>query len=225
MAHDAGNLLGALNLYADLLASPTLSPDEPQLFAQEIKHIAERSLGLIERLVGYAGQLSRDSETALLPEVIASYKDLLSRLVGREIRVSIPSSTYKSVKISREAIERILLNLVKNAATATPQSGVIHVTVDHRTEQESRYIVMTVMDSGIGMSESTVKMLKDNILPPTASGKGIGFRIVQELVIDSGGIMEVSSRLGEGTKISIKWPMKRTANLRCLQISKVDVCR
>lgn len=224
LVHDAGNLLGALSLYADLLAAPKLSSDEPQIYAQEIKHIAERSLTLIERLVNYAGLPSRDSETVVLPEVIADYQGLLSRLVGRRIRVSILTSTYKSVRISREAIERILLNLVKNAAAATPEDGVIHVTVDQSNEEGSRYLVMTVTDNGIGMCESTIEMLKSGDLPPRARGKGFGFQIIRELVTDAGGSIEISSKLGEGTMISVKWPqVNRKAKLRCFQLNKVDV--
>ncbi|HEY2040547.1 MAG TPA: ATP-binding protein [Edaphobacter sp.] len=159
----------------------------------------------------------------MFPEVVANYRCLLSRLVGRTIKVSIPTSVCKPIRISRETIERILLNLVKNAAVATPQDGVIHIEADYRDEERCQYFVITVADEGIGMCQSTVEMLQAGVLPPRATGKGLGFRIVQELVADSGGFIEISSKLGEGTRISVKWPeVGKKANLRCFQLSKVN---
>ncbi len=66
-------------------------------------------------------------------------RDLLNRLVGRTVNISILSSTYKPIHVTREAIERILLNLVKNAAAATPTSAKIHVEVDRKSEGGSRH--------------------------------------------------------------------------------------
>ena len=160
----------------------------------------------------------------MLPEVISNYQGLLGRLVGRTIAFSILASTHKPIPISREAIERIILNLVKNAAAATDQDGVIHVTVEHSNEGGSRYLVMTVIDNGIGMSESTIDMLKSGIPASRTKGKGVGFRIIRELVTESGGSIDISSKIGEGTMISVKWPQViRKAKVRSFQPNNVDV--
>jgi signal transduction histidine kinase len=206
LAHDAGNLLGALGLYADLLSMPGLSPDEPLLYAQEIRHIAERTLSLIKKLANYPESPKRDCAPTMLHEIIATYKDLLSRLVGRTITVSGCTSFCPPVSISREAIERVLLNVVKNAAAATPKSGTIYLTVSRSCENGATYTVLTVSDDGIGMSETMVKRLQHGRLLPRSGGKGVGFQVIRELVVESGGTIEISSCLGKGTSVRVKWP-------------------
>jgi signal transduction histidine kinase len=218
LIHDAKNLLGALGLYADLLAAPGVLSDGNRLYAEEIRIIAERSNKLIEKLINHSTSVSVSREVVVISEIVENYKHLLGRLVGRTVKVYIDSLAREPINVPREAIERILLNLVKNAAAATPPSGNIVITID-RTDcvyQGRRHIVMTVADDGIGMSESTVKMLRDDMSPTKIQGRGLGFRIVRELVTNSGGLLDISSRPNRGTKISMSWPEVMDGKAACV---------
>lgn len=213
LVHDAKNLLCALGIYAELLTAPDLLSNDCKAYAEEIALIASRSHRLLERLVRCASHPDATRpHPAAVSEIVERNRDLLSRVVGRSIHFSITPSTDHPIQARCEIIERILLNLVKNAAAATPISGSIEVIVEEGRMPDRlgrRYVSLTVRDNGIGMSKSGLKDLQKNRCPITKSGRGMGFRIVSELVAESGGCLKIDSTQGEGTKVSVRWLEKR----------------
>jgi signal transduction histidine kinase len=212
LAHDAGNILGALSLYAELLSGPGVLFDEYRGYAEEIRLLAERSNVLIERLAGYARKLDSNVESAILPQVVNDYKGLLARIIKRPIEVTIgPYSSYP-ICVSSEIIERILVNLAKNAAAVTPTAGMISVNIEgsNNMDEDGRHrVVMTVRDDGPGMSRSTQNRLLSSSWHPKTYRRGLGLRIVRELVAKSGGYVDVDSYPGCGTRVSVTWLEKR----------------
>jgi signal transduction histidine kinase len=105
-----------------------------------------------------------------------------------------------------------LTNLVKNAAEATPWVGAISIHVEGVMEQAEgegdevrRRVVMTVRDRGCGMDQAAVRRLMQAGGISSASGRGLGFRVVRELVAISGGCLNVESQVDVGTSISAEW--------------------
>ena len=213
LAHDAGNLLGALSLYSDLLALPGVLHEEHREYATELRMLSDRSWAMINRLVNHArtGQPSKATgEIAVLPDVVASCRGLLSRIAGRTVDVSYGVGAFQPVKVPVEAVERILTNLVKNAAEAPPWVGSISIHVEGVMEQADgneprRRVVMTVTDRGCGMDAAAVKRLMQTGGISSANGRGLGFRVVRELVAISGGCLNVESQPEVGTSISAEW--------------------
>jgi signal transduction histidine kinase len=110
-------------------------------------------------------------------------------------------------------VERILTNLVKNAAEATPWVGAISIHVEgvlERGEDEGeeppRRVVMTVRDRGCGMDQAAVRrLLQGGGATSSANGRGLGFRVVRELVAISSGCLNIESQPEVGTSISVEW--------------------
>ncbi|WP_165420016.1 sensor histidine kinase [Edaphobacter modestus] len=208
LAHDAGNILGALSLYAELLSGPGVLSDEYRPYAEEIRLLAERSNILIERLAGYTRQSTNNSESAVLPQVVNNYRGLLSRIIRRPVHVTVGPNASHPIPVSSETIERILVNLVKNAAAVTPMAGMISVTIEgsiDRDEYGRRRVVMTVRDDGPGMSKSALDRLRGLAWHSKTHRRGLGLRIVRELAVKSGGCVEVDSHPGCGTRVSVTW--------------------
>jgi signal transduction histidine kinase len=212
LAHDAGNLLGALSLYSELLAMPGVLHEEHRGFAEELRLLSDRSWAMIHRLVNHAGG-ERDqvgTEATVLPEVVERCRGVLSRVAGRVVEVSFGLGAYEPIDAQSESVERILTNLVKNAAEAMAAEGgiavgVIAVTVEGVLDSGRRRVVMTVRDSGCGMSLATVERLMRAGRTSSRDGRGLGFRVVRELVAMSGGCLNVGSQSGVGTSISVEW--------------------
>ncbi len=208
LAHDAGNLLGALSLYADLLALPGVLSEEYRSYAEEIKLLSSRGNALIERLAGYTRLFTDMQEIVTLPEIIRSNKGLLSKIIGRSINISFGPDASMPISVSREVVERILLNLLKNAAEATPSNGAVTVAIrgEGRSERiRKRSVSITVKDEGAGMSEATLLSLGNSSYVSCRRGRGLGFRIIRELTAKSGGCVDIQSRLGQGTSVTITW--------------------
>ncbi|MBB5339743.1 sensor histidine kinase [Tunturiibacter gelidoferens] len=220
LAHDAGNLLGALSLYSDLLALPGVLHEEHKEYANELRMLSDRSWAMIDRLVNHAraGRSTKvQGEFAVLPDVVDRCRGLLSRVAGRTVEISYGVGAFQAVKVPVESVERILTNLVKNAAEATPWVGAISIHVEgvlQQTESEGeeprRRVVMTVTDRGCGMDQAAVRRLMQTGGISSANGRGLGFRVVRELVAISGGSLNIASQPEVGTSISVEWSaMKR----------------
>lgn len=203
LAHDARNLLGALSLYSELLAAPGVLHEEHREFAAELRLLSDRSWAMIDRLVNHAlvePVMPRVRKT-VLPEVVERCRGILSRIARRTVEVSYGAGAYKPVNVPEEAVERILTNLVKNASESMHGEGSVRVKV----EAVARRIVITVRDTGCGMSSATVRELMQAGGISPAGGRGLGFRVVRELVAISGGCLSIESQPGVGTSISAVW--------------------
>jgi signal transduction histidine kinase len=215
LAHDAGNLLGALSLYSDLLAMPGVLHEEHREYASELRMLSDRSWAMIDRLVNHAraGRPTKiQGESSVLPDVIDRCRGLLSRVAGRTVDISYGVGAFQPVRVPVEAVERILTNLVKNAAEATPWVGAISIHVEgllERSEDQSeeprRRVVMTVRDRGCGMDQAAVQRLMQGAGTSSANGRGLGFRVVRELVAISSGCLNIESQPEVGTSISAEW--------------------
>src|SRR5271155_5224766 len=218
LAHDAGNLLGALSLYSDLLAMPGVLHEEHRAYASELRMLSDRSWAMIDRLVNHAraGRPTKvQGESSVLPDVIDRCRGLLSRVAGRTVDISYGVGAFQPVRVPVEAVERILTNLVKNAAEATPWVGAISIHIEGVMERLSglgsegkegpRRVVMTVRDRGCGMDQAAVRRLMQAGGISSASGRGLGFRVVRELVAMSGGCLNIESQPDVGTSISVEW--------------------
>jgi signal transduction histidine kinase len=215
LAHDAGNLLGALSLYSDLLGMPGVLHEEHRGYAAELRMLSDRSWAMIDRLVNHsqAGQRSKaTTEPIVLPNIVDKCKGLLSRVAGRSVETSYSVGAFHLVNVPAESMERILTNLVKNAAEASPRMGAITIHVEGGTERpdgtggrERRMVKVTVRDRGCGMDEAAVRRLMDGEGISPVNGRGLGFRVVRELVATSGGYLSLESELEVGTSISAEW--------------------
>jgi signal transduction histidine kinase len=219
LAHDAGNLLGALSLYSDLLAMPGVLHEEHREYAAELRMLSDRSWAMINRLVNHSRgglPVKVQTEISVLPNVLDRCRGLLSRVAGRTVEISYGVGAFRPVRVPVEAVERIVTNLVKNAAEATSWVGAISIHVEgvvdrsgideggNASDEARRRVVMMVRDRGCGMDQAAVRRLMVGGIS-TAGGRGLGFRVVRELVAMSGGCLNVESRLEAGTEISVEW--------------------
>ena len=256
LAHDAGNLLGALGLYCDLLRSPGVLRPEHSHYATELGLISSRSSELIRRLLALsplhnvspadpslsaaipAPEIIPDAfrlqPSAVrrggpwLPEISAPnptsiLRDLwpvLQRIAAGVATVSVSApSALPPVDLPMESLERITVNLVRNAVEAIRKQQDDRPTGTLRMHGDIRVILaivsgrlqLTVEDNGPGVPPPVAAaFLSPGPLPPSA-GRGLGHRIVHELITSSGGQISIRSRPGLGTLFCMKWPLPSNA--------------
>lgn len=208
LVHDAGNLLSALSLYSDLLAFPGVLSEEYREYAAEIKVLSERSDALLRRLVQNVQTDDAPREVTVIPEVLKRCRTLVNRMFDRAIEFDFSTDSFGSVHVSSEVVERILINLLKNASEATPLEKSISVTVRGINGSDGELLIaMSVIDDGVGMSQSALERFLTSSRR-NRPGHGYGFRIVRDLAKRSGAYIEVDSYPGRGTKVSVIWPSK-----------------
>lgn len=130
--------------------------------------------------------------------------------------VSIDRLEHEAVIGDEQRITRALLNIISNAIKFTGNGGRISVVLNESETEEpgiSEFCV-TVSDNGMGMTEEFVKRIFvpfERMQDSTVSqieGAGLGMTIAHDLVSKMGGTIDVSSELGTGTVVTVKFPMK-----------------
>ena len=239
LLHDARNLIGAVGLYCDLLSMPHVLRAEHRHYADELRLLGERGAALIERLIErraseetalsptngrYNRASSLCSHTAQAAEALRPAVEccagVLCRIAEEHcLEIAYGDAATLPVRVPAESIERILINLVRNAVAAlSGLHGSIRIGVGLLPGEAGgrlcpwpfQRVRLTVEDSGCGMAPVDIKHLMED-RPPWIKRHGIGFRVVRELVEVSGGDLTVSSRPGRGTRIEMSWPVAQPA--------------
>jgi two-component system phosphate regulon sensor histidine kinase PhoR len=114
----------------------------------------------------------------------------------------------------RDRLTQILVNILDNAVKFTPEDGRIFIDAG----QKDNYTVLTITDTGIGVPKEEVRRLGERFYRVDRSrsrdlgGTGLGLSIVKHLMLAHGGKMEIESQLGQGTKVSLYFPLKHNDN-------------
>jgi cell cycle sensor histidine kinase DivJ len=123
----------------------------------------------------------------------------------------------------KRAFRQILINLLSNAVKFTDRGGRVTVAV----AADSGALVVTVEDTGIGISAEDLPRVGRPFFQARAAydrkhdGTGLGFSIVRGLVLLHGGQVEIASRLGEGTRVTVRLPLDCEAARPARKPSKV----
>jgi nitrogen-specific signal transduction histidine kinase len=219
LAHDAGNLLGALGLYCDLLDLPGVLRPEHLHYARELRLLSHRSGVLIHRLLqgpdGPAAGVARPPPRRSCPaHVVRAFAPLLSSLGAPEATVTMAVATgLPTLPFAAEVLERILVNLTRNAASAlrsydpADASGTTVRHIDIGVSGGPTNLRLTVTDNGPGMPPAVVaEFLKPAPLPRGAL-HGLGHRVVHDLVQSTSGKLSIKTVAGRGTTLQIDWPI------------------
>ncbi|MDQ2925995.1 MAG: ATP-binding protein [Acidobacteriota bacterium] len=231
LAHDAGNLLGALGLYCDLLDLPGVLRPEHAHYARELRLLSERSGVLIDRLMRGERRVGLPIEPVAAASifdapaipgqvsaatVVRAFAPLLQSLATPQATVSMAvASGLPELPFAAEVLERILVNLTCNAVAAARRhnptdaagnatSGRIHIGVCGGPA----YFRLTVLDNGPGMGAAMAEaFLKPAALPPGAQ-HGLGHRVIHDLIQSTGGELSIDVTPHRGTTLQIDWPIE-----------------
>ena len=108
-------------------------------------------------------------------------------------------------------------NLMRNAAQAMPTGGTLSIAVDLEREEEgdtettaseNAWISVTFSDNGTGIAAEQLDRIFNPFFTTKDTGTGLGLSITHKVIVEHGGRIEVSSRMGEGTRFSVKLPLE-----------------
>jgi two-component system, cell cycle sensor histidine kinase and response regulator CckA len=223
VAHDFNNILSVIIGYCHLLRSD-LVPDSPQLkYAEEIRHASERAAGLTRQLLVFSRKQTVQPVTLNLNHVVTDMEQLLRRLIDANIEMKLElGKQIGSVHADPGYIGQVLMNLVVNARDAMPYGGKLTIGTTNVNVKESNmdtnigvfpgeYVMLTVCDTGTGMTDEVKERLFEPLFTTKPSGKGTGLGLVtcQNIIHQSGGHIRFSSECGVGTTFKAYFPRKR----------------
>jgi PAS domain S-box-containing protein len=219
IAHDFNNLLTVISGYTSLLVESLTGNDRALSDLGEIKNAIKRASALTSRLLAFSRRQILQPVVLDLNVVLAGCAKLLRPIIGEDIDLVIrPADGLGRIKADPYQIEQVIINLAVNARDAMPSGGTLTLETAARalTPEEAAeislaagpYVVLTVKDTGIGISEEVRHHLFEPFFTTKADGKGtgLGLSTVYGIVKQTGGSIGVSSAPGAGTAFSICFP-------------------
>jgi signal transduction histidine kinase len=220
IAHDFNNHLAVMLGNARFLRQEVAVSPEVQAAIEDIERAADHCAQLTRSLLTF----SRRSPVQIVPVEVT---DLIDGVVGL-VRPLLPSNVafvtclmpdLGTCAVDRIQIQQVLVNLLVNARDALPDGGRIRLEARRRRLSDSEaeiegldasreHIVVSVADDGEGMNESTLVRIFEPFFTTKGigHGTGLGLAMAYGIVQQSGGAIDVESRLGEGSTFRVFLP-------------------
>ena len=213
VAHDFNNLLTGILLYCDLLIAGLEAGSPLQAYVEEIRRAGSDSAGLIQQLLAVARPQAELAEALSWSEVVAGMRNLLTRLLGENVELVTELADTGPVAMNPTQMRQIILNLLLNARDAMPEGGRITLA-GGRTSAPSLQspsgssAELAVTDTGCGMDAETRSHLFETFFTTKklGQGHGLGMAMVERMVMEQGGTVEVESEAGQGTRVTVRLP-------------------
>jgi PAS domain S-box-containing protein len=220
VAHDFNNLLTVILGYCQILlvSMPDADPDREPI--DQIRKAGERAAGLTRQLLAFGRKQILAPVVLDLNSLVAEIQKMLMHLIGADIELTtVLHPGLGRVKADPGQVEQIIMNLVVNARDAMPTGGRFTIQTDDvvlsdlqiRQNPElppGAYSRLTVSDTGCGMTKATMARIFEPFFTTKDVGKGtgLGLATVFGIVKQSGGYIEVVSKVGSGTTFRIYLP-------------------
>jgi two-component system, cell cycle sensor histidine kinase and response regulator CckA len=220
IAHDFNNLLTVINGYSQLCLDHVKEEGPAREHLAQIQKAVERASGLTHQLLAFSRRQIMEMKVLDLGDLLREVDRILRRVIGEDISlVTVYGKDLGSVKADPSQIEQVILNLAVNARDAMPKGGKLLVEVEnielddryvrlHVGAKEGRYVMLSISDSGIGMSREIMERIFEPFFTTKEKGKGtgLGLSTVYGIVKQSGGNIWVYSEPGQGTTFKIYFP-------------------
>jgi len=220
VAHDFNNLLTVILGNAEVLADELRSDPRLRALAEMTQSAAERGAELTNRMLAFARQQALEPRAIDANKLIAGMDGLLRRTLGedQEIEVVRRAGLWPTM-VDPSQLESALLNLAINARDAMPKGGKLtietanaHVddeyAASHDEVKPGQYTMISISDSGEGMSRETMERAFEPFYTTKGVGKGtgLGLSMVYGFVKQSGGHVKLYSEIGNGTTVKLYLP-------------------
>ncbi len=220
VAHDFNNLLTVILSYGTLLQND-LPPEDPR--REDLNQIIEcgrRAAELTRQLLTFGRRQVFEMKQVDLNLTLTNIVKMLRRLLPESIDFTVTPTTEAIWPINGDSggLEQVIVNLVVNARDAMPSGGKLTVSTRNVTlaEGDGRglsakpgdYVMLSVVDSGTGMSAETQARMFEPFFTTKEAGKGtgLGLATVHGIVRQLGGSIGLESELGKGTTFRVYLP-------------------
>jgi two-component system NtrC family sensor kinase len=211
VAHQINNPLGVIIGQAHMLLTD-LPPDSQAYQAVEvIRRAAYRAGNIVQRMLNLTRKRAYDFQPVDINQSVQDAVMLIKSQIEPHIaRLSVGlSPELPLIEGSKEHLEDVWLNLLLNARDAIVDSKIGEIKVTTRANAEGDAIEIIVKDNGKGIPPDDMNHLFQPFFTTKDHGIGLGLSICQDLIDQHGGTIQVKSKVGEGTTITVSLPSER----------------
>jgi signal transduction histidine kinase/CheY-like chemotaxis protein len=218
VAHDFNNLLTIIRSSAELLARRELPRDKQKRYIDAIMDTSDRAARLTGQLLTFARRQALKPEVFNAALKVGTVADMLRTVVGSRIDLNVePMCPSCCIEVDTSQFETALVNLAVNARDAMNGEGRITIAIEAAGAIPARggqkaitgdFVKVSVSDNGSGMPLEQIDRIFEPFFTTKDVGKGTGLGLSQVygFIKQSGGEIDVASRLGEGSTFSLYLP-------------------
>jgi PAS domain S-box-containing protein len=225
VAHDFNNHLMVINGYCAMLLDEMGPTDPLREPVEEILLAGHRAAALTRQLLAFSRKQVAEPRVISLNDVVADARKMLSRLIGDDVEIITHlDADLGSVVADSSQMNQVLMNLAINARDAMPDGGrIIMETMNadldecyaaqHAGMEAGPYVLLSITDTGAGMTQEVVQHIFDPFFTTKAigAGTGLGLSTVYGIVKQAGGWIWVYSEPGKGSTFKVYLPRAAAA--------------
>ena len=220
IAHDFNNLLTAIIGFCDLLLLRHKAGDPSFSDIMQIKQNSNRAANLVRQLLAFSRQQTLRPRVQDMGDILTELSHLMRRLIGANIELDVVhGNNLGLVKVDVGQMEQVLINLAVNARDAMEEGGQLTIETANFENKKpverggdmmpaGHWVVVSVTDTGCGIPDE----IRNRIFEPffttkeVGAGTGLGLATVYGIIRQTGGFLDVKSKVGEGTTFTIYLP-------------------
>jgi len=207
LAHEIKNPLAGIKGAIEVIRDSMPGNNQHREILGDVLHQVDRIDRIVRDLLNYAKPRPPSHSDVNLPDVVQRIVAMIQnspRAEAPAIRVekltAIPGFTG-----DQSQLEQVILNLLLNAHNATPRGG--HIVIRMSYNEAAAAVCLEVEDDGSGIPLEVQKRLFQPFFTTRTDGTGLGLAVCRKNIQYHGGTIEVRSRVGEGTRITVTLPL------------------
>ncbi len=214
VTHEIRNPLAAVNLNLQLL-DRKISHDSPEYpFLQIAMQGIERISKIVEVSLSFSNITTPEIKKMNINSLFPATMELIApTLRKKNIKVDIKlDDNLPLVSIDYNKIQQVLINLITNAFDAIKEKGNIKINTKFEPSQnqtQNDYVLISITDDGCGIYEEDISRIFNPFFSRKADGIGLGLAITQKILLQHNGIINIISKVDEGTTITVKLPVAK----------------
>ncbi len=217
VAHDFNNLLATVLGGINLVRRRVRLGEREEIIVNQMQHAAEKGAELVKRMMAFARKQDL-SPVSIDPGVLCrSVGELVGQTLGGTVMLEwICGETTRKFLADQSQLELSLVNLILNARDAMPDGGKVRVAISETPKQQvvaaglpdRNFLTIEVSDHGVGIPPDLIGKIAEPFFTTKAVGKGtgLGLSMTVGFVQQSGGRVNIRSKPGRGTTITILLP-------------------
>ncbi|OUR75341.1 hypothetical protein A9Q83_18115 [Alphaproteobacteria bacterium 46_93_T64] len=220
IAHDFNNILNIIIGNLEILQEHSVLDEDGQMRATNALKATERAAKLTSKLLGFSRNEEHEKENISVNDAITGLLGLISKSLTASINIETKlEEDVWPVCVNEGELEDAILNLCLNARDATPDGGNLTIETANKTLDKyyiqrnptgaiGDFVMISISDSGSGMSPEIQEKIFDPFFTTKAAGKGtgLGLSMVYGFVKRSQGHIKIYSETGKGTVIRLYFP-------------------
>ncbi len=236
IAHDINNVLSPIMLSLQLLQEK-FTDDGSQKLIGILERSAQRGAGLIKQVQSFARGVEGERKSLQVIYLIFEIRQLAKETFPRniEVKTDISKDLWTTYGDATQ-LHQVLMNLCVNARDAMPDGGILSISAENISIDESvarvnvdarvgLYVSITVSDTGIGIPVKIIDRIFEPFFTTKAPGKGTGLGLSTALAIvkSHGGFINVYSEVGKGTVFKVYLPAVTTDGKQKIQVQQPEL--